>query len=266
MRLKTYYFVTFFFISFICSGQIESEILLHDEKVEIIKGNVVSRKHLKILIGSYQERIEAFTIPFISKNRPEIISASIQNVIDTKSTNLKKRNFTETNYIDGGTFMSDQKQINIKLPTSGFPYIFEVDYTTEVSDYILVSHWSPVYYYKMPVRKASLEVILPHDFNVQLDYDKTLNYELTKSQSQITHRWSISNIEPVEPEVFSPPLDEMIPLVRVVPEKFHYGIDGNAKDWSQFGSWLYELNEDLERLTPSEKHKVDELTKSLNSP
>ncbi|NVJ46784.1 MAG: transglutaminase domain-containing protein [Cytophagia bacterium] len=261
-----YYFIIFFFINFVCLSQIQSEILLHDEKVEIIKGKVVSSKHLKIFIGSYEDRIETFSIPFTSKNQPKIISASIQNVTENKYTKLKKKDFTETNYIDGSTFMSDQKQINIKLPTNGFPYIFEVNYTTEVSDYILISHWSPVYYYKMPVKQASLEVILPHDFNVQIDYDKILNYELTKSQSQITHHWSISNIEPVKPEAFSPPLDEMIPLVRVIPGKFHYGIDGSAKDWSKFGSWLYNLNEDLERLTPSEKLKVDELTKGLNSP
>ncbi len=239
-------------------------MLLHRETVELVKGKLVTQKKLEILIGSYEDRIETFSILFQEGDKLEINSAGVRSLTGKKIATFKNRDFTESSYVDGSTFMSDQKLKNIKLPTRDFPYIFEIDYSLEQADYISLAQWSPVYYYAMPVREASLEVTVPEDLNIKTDYDSDIfEFQSTTSDNQTTYSWTAQNIPVYQREVFGPPISDLIPKVWVVPDQFHYAFKGSTQTWQDFGKWLTKMNTDLEELTATEKIKIDQLTTDL---
>jgi len=253
-------------ITSLCFAQNKSEILNHSETVELIKGKLLTRKKLEILIANYDDRIETFSIPFQEDDRLEINSATVRGIEGRKIANYKNKDFTESSYVDGGTFMSDQKLKNVKLPTRDFPYIFEIDYSQEQSDYIALAQWSPVYYLSMPVKQALLEVIIPEDLKVKVEFDSSVfTHQSSISDNLKTYRWTAQNIPVFQREIFGPPISNMVPKVWVVPEQFHYAFEGSTSTWQDFGVWLSKMNADLETLTPSEQIKIDKLTSGLTS-
>ncbi|HEY3402045.1 MAG TPA: DUF3857 domain-containing transglutaminase family protein [Ohtaekwangia sp.] len=178
---------------------------------------------------------------------------------------LKQSEIIDQSAFDGSMF-SDNRIKVADLSQGIYPYTVEFEY--ELEDKKL---------YDLP----DFELYDDDEVSIQesvfrINYVEGLKprYKLFKVQEPITGsenglntlQWSFKNIIPDKFEILSPDSRQVVPNIRVAPNKFEYeGYAGSMQSWSEYGQWQRLLNDGRDVLPENTKLKVRELTKNATS-
>ncbi len=176
---------------------------------------------------------------------------------------LKKKEITSRRVWSGVEFYTDRRVLNFKLINNTFPYIIKYSYTKKIKDFISIANWELSTFKDINTQHASLVVTIPKNTKVNIYSRKIDNPIVNINDQTIQYTWSVHNYKFKEEEGLSPLEDETCPCIIMVPETFHYTINGKSSSWEAFGNWNDELIKDLDQLTPSERTKVHQLTDSI---
>lgn len=251
-------------ISLISFGQSGNEILEYKTIVKIENNKLIKEVSYLIQINKKQsEWIANVEIPYNKNNKLDILGASIINSKGLTVRTIKKKEITTQSDISTGAFFEDNLIKSFTLRWNEYPYQIKYSYRISTKNYIYLARWNPVVYTKYATKYASIQVEIPKDFEVSINYSKNIKYHRDTLKESCIHYWEISDVEPIKKEAYSPPYMEQLSFVSIVPKTFYYGLKGSSESWSSFGDWKDQLIQGLDILTEDEKMRVNNLLRGI---
>ena len=178
---------------------------------------------------------------------------------------LRKKDLSTRNALSYAVFFQDDLVTEFNLYWHQYPYLLEYSYSIEEREFVYVSYWTPILYPSIPTLAASLEVNIPLDYAVHISEAGPVGFKESVVGDKKVYLWESTFPGKIENEIFSPPVEEFIPRVRIVPEIIEYGVTGSSESWSSFGTWLRDLNEGTDILPLKEKKFVERLVEGTKS-
>ena len=181
---------------------------------------------------------------------------------------IKKKDFIDHSAVDGGTLYSDSRVLFMAYTPIKYPYT--VSFTCEIESVstALTPMWRPINDYYVSIEKDTY--ILTDFANLGLRFkEKNFDdYNIVSNTTNSSLSYAISNVPSLKPEDLSPSFSKITPQVMVATEKFHYnGVDGQAKDWMEFGAWIKNsLLDGRNEVTVKTKQAILSLVEGIDDP
>lgn len=264
--MRNILFVNLLLFAFFTSyGQRGCEIIDYSTTIEVNKNKLIEERTYIIQINNKESNwITDIRIPYKDQDKLNIQEASIVDIFGNTIRKLKKKEIITRNDRSRGAFYEDSWVKEFKLKWNQYPYRIKYKYRKTCDKYISIKHWYPLVYTNVHTNKATLKVILPKDYKVTLSKSKELKHDVNEIEEKKIHYWEAENISPIKNEWFSPPQENLMPFVKITPNKFDYDIQGSFESWITYGEWIEQLNTDLDILTAYEKIKVNKLIEGLD--
>ena len=104
---------------------------------------------------------------------------------------------------------------------------------------------------------ASLSLNIPLDYKINVSEQGEFRKKSDTLENRILLNWSATSVVPPGRQSFAPDYSEVLSNIKIVPVRFHYGIEGSLESWGTYGSWMNSIISGLDVLPDSEKQKVD---------
>ncbi len=150
----------------------------------------------------------------------------------------------------GGFSLYEDNRIKMFRPTiSQYPYTVRYKYTVTYNHTAVNPRFRPVWRYKQSVQQAVLVYETPQELGMN---HKTFNMEgpentIVKNKSVYT--WKIDDVQAFLHEPYSPPVEEIFPMVLLSPMVVAYNAyEGSAATWEDYGAWVAALNAERQQL------------------
>lgn len=170
----------------------------------------------------------------------------------------------------GGNFMTDLRVRYADLRQPATPYTVEFDYEVTSENTLFYPDWQPQSDENVSLESASLQAttptVLPLRFEEQFLPAGAASAPVAAG-SQTTYHWQLATQPAVEEEPLSPPLEELLPAVRLAPATFEVqGHAGSLASWQSLGQWSYQLGQGRDALPPTLTAKMAQLLLSDPDP
>ncbi|MBV7269479.1 DUF3857 domain-containing protein [Winogradskyella luteola] len=201
-------------------------------------------------------------------NKIKKIGARIFNAEGEEIKKIKRRDFIDHSAVDGGTLYSDSRVVAMAYDPVSYPYTVEFICETETSNTAAIPTWRPLTSYYVSVQKDSYRLVDKASLGLRYKEKNLDELELKKSNTASSLQYLLQNAKPLAPESLSPSLYKMIPQVMVAVESFSfYGVEGKAKNWKEFGDWVYNaLLSGRNEITEETKQEVLDMTSNIEDP
>lgn len=218
--------------------------------------NKLGKKH----IGAYKH--------YNNDTKITKLSAIIYDALGNKIKKYSKNDFQDVSAIDGGTLYSDSRVKFLEHTPTSYPYtvVFESEYKNSSTGFI--PKWFPIENYNLAIEKSIY--ILNNLQNIPFrKREKNFDgFSIKNSSTGNNLNYSLTNRLAIRPEYYTLNFEELVPNMSISLDSFSLkGIKGNAKNWKEFGKWVYnELIKDKNELSPTTIAKVKDLVKNVNDP
>ncbi len=227
-----------------------------------VKENIEYEIQINNAAGTNYAEIQ---IPYRVDNPPKNLKAGIYDIFGDEIRQLKKKQIETKTPWSNIEFHSDDRMLCFKLIHTSYPYILKYSYSTSINTFITLAWWNPDKNNKIKTHNATLSIEIPIQSSINIYQQHIDSATIIENEDSKLYQWELHDYVAPQKESYSLDMNELIPNVRVMPETFHYGIDGSGHSWKDYGNWNYQLIEDLDRLTTEEKIKVHQLTDSLSN-
>lgn len=196
-----------------------------------------------------------------------IKDAAIYNILGEKIKNIRSNDFEDQSMFSGYSIFEDNRVIYYQPQIKTYPYTVSYEYTIDYSGLINYPSWIPHMDYNIAVNNASFTFITRHDVGFHYDSKKiNTEPEIIKDISNITYKWKVHDLEPIQKEPLSPGVGKTFPLVNLAPVKFEIdGYEGRLDSWNHFGQWVNELLNEQQNLPLATQKEMIELTDTLKT-
>ncbi|MEO8516573.1 MAG: DUF3857 domain-containing protein [Flavobacterium sp.] len=197
------------------------------------------------------------------------IEARIFNAFGKQIKVIRHADFLDQSVADGFSILTDNRTLSLNYVPTEYP--FTIVYQSEVrsDNTAFLPRWFPIDDPYESVLKSSLTLKYPE--NLGFKY-KEVNFEdypnIIKIQNGNIISFMAENLPSVKMEEFAPSFQNIIPHVLFGLEKFSLeGVDGEAKTWKEFGSWVNEkLLAKTDELSPETQEKIKALVGKETDP
>ena len=241
----------------------DAEVLDKKTRIEIVDDKLVTTESLRILINK-RAREELYTdIEIIYQDDEKISSVNgwIEDMNGKIIRQLQNKDIQKSNAQTGASFYDDYMSLKFSLRHNLYPYIICYSYVKTTRNYLIISDWSPVLNSSIPTRKASLELIIPSNFEFKYESSGVDSPGIENNQTTRTYKWTGTYEKIIKEEKFSPPLVSFLPRVKITPKFFNFGVHGSFESWATYGKWNSDLLAGLNQLPPTEIFMVTRLLK-----
>lgn len=196
------------------------------------------------------------------------LSATIYDALGNKIKKYSKSDFQDVSAIDGGTLYSDSRVKFLEHTPTSYPYtvLFESVYKNSSTGFI--PKWFPIENYNLAIEKSVYVINNPQNIPFRKRNKNFVNFPIKNSSSNNNINYTLTNQPAIRPEYYTLNFEELVPNMSVSLDSFSLkGIKGNAKNWEEFGKWMYSnLISGKNQLPPSTISKVKQLVKDTNNP
>jgi hypothetical protein len=247
------------------SQKFDAELLNQQTVIEVSLGKLVQTNYFEICINNRNgDKYAEISIPFNKMYKVSNIEASVSDISGTEVKKLKKGDIIEHSESSPISFYDDTYVKEFTLRNHTYPYTLKYSYRIDASQFMFIAHWFPVIDNEIPTRQASLKISTPAGYRIYYNSNRAGSPKIDSVPGQIYYSWITSYTNPVKPETYSPPLQQFVPFVEVVPETFRYDIQGSQESWKSYGNWNYTLLNGLGDLPESEKIKIRSLVNTTS--
>jgi len=167
------------------------------------------------------------------------IGAIVYDGFGNEIKKMRRKDFRDQSAVDGGTLFSDTRLIYLDYTPTQYPFTIIYECETATSNTAFIPQWFPLKNYLVGVEKSILNVTYPEQLGFK---KKEMNFSgfsiVKKSDSDTQLSYQVINIPPQKEEYYSQEFYEIFPVLMMGLEFFHLeGVDGNAKNWKEFGQW-----------------------------
>ncbi|MES2545850.1 MAG: DUF3857 domain-containing protein [Bacteroidota bacterium] len=225
-------------------GNTNSVVLNEEIEVEILSRNSYTIKKTKA-IRVYNEigtrNIDAIEY-YDKSNSIVFLEAKIFNAFGKQIKYIKRSDFKDQSVADGFSILTDNRMLFIDYTPTEYP--FTIVYQSEVknSNTAFLPSWAPISHNYESVLKSSFTINYPEKLGFKFKETNLEKYpSITKVQSQGKLGFTAMNLTSVIMEEYTPSFADFLPIVKFGLERFSLeGVEGEAKNWKDFGSWMYE--------------------------
>lgn len=256
MRCKFYFPFFLFFCSLVSAQNTNYSVLTIPENLKENANSIIRYQSIDITITSQKSFVEkttkAITV-FNSKGINNIdakeyygdsdkvnsIEATIYNAFGMEIKKIKRKDFKDQSVSDGFT-ISNERILYLDYTPTDYPYT--VVYTSEnkSSNTAFIPGWRPIDDYLESVQKSEFTIHYPPDLGFKYKEYNFTSGAINKIEKEGMITFSVENLTAEKQEEYSPSPSKFWPEVRFGLEKFYLeGVEGNVKNWNEFGSWMY---------------------------
>lgn len=173
---------------------------------------------------------------------------------------FKLKEFNDRSYTDGFSIYSDNRYKHLTVSHSSYPYTIEYQCVTEHNGIMSYPNYL-VNSFGKSVQSFEVKVVVPPGLGI---ISKLENVELEATveneAGNKVYTWIGKNLPALKPEAYIPS-HLRYPILRIEATKFAVdGYEGDMSTWKSFGSFMYQLNKNRQKLTPDTQEKIRSLT------
>ncbi len=201
----------------------------------------IKRKRIVTIFNKFGNSYTNSSIGYDPSRRIKRLEAVVYDASGKEIKRYKKKDFIDRSVYDGISLMNDNRVKFFDYTPINYPYTIAFESEIQNSTTAFIAPWFPLPGYKIGVQKSSYKILNPKTIPLRIKETNFGGYQIQKNSTNIEVSYSISNVLAKLPEVYTPSLYDMVPIVKVVPEKFSLeGIKGSATDWKSLGKWEYD--------------------------
>jgi transglutaminase-like putative cysteine protease len=284
MKYKFYIIILWFAINSLNAQNTYTSLLIPDNlkenansvvRYQLIDINIASQKSMTIkkkkvvtvLNKRGQNNVDA--IEFYDKsNKVLAIEATIYNAFGKEIKKIKRKDFIDQSVADGFSILTDSRNLYLDYTPIEYPYTVVFESESQTSNTAFIFPWNPIDDVFESIEKSEFKISYPS--NLGFKY-KEINFEnkvINKIEKENFLSYSVENLSSEKPEDYSPSFQKIFPTVIFSLEKFNLeGVVGNAKNWEDFGKWMYSnLLYDTEEISEETKSKMKNLVGNETDP
>lgn len=221
----------------------KSNSIILDQKidVEIISQNKYTQKTSKtIMILNELGAKNINAVEFYSKNNiVNSIGATVYSASGKKIKSYRKSDFIDQSMSDGFSIIGDYRSLFLKITPSEYPFIVVFESETSSSNTVFLPQWHPIDDVHESVIKSIFTLKFPSNLGFKFKTSNFENYDIAKIETPNSLSLELKNAAAFQTEDFSPNYRTLIPETVFSLEKFSLeGVEGEAKNWAEFGDWM----------------------------
>jgi len=257
MKLKYGSLVMLFFTTLLYSQKPEYSTLLIADSLKQNANAVVRLNQIDIVIISQRDmniKEKRVVTVFNEKGLSSIdaiehydkhtsvrsIEASVFDSLGKEIKEIKKKDFKDQCAIDGITLFSDSRIIYLNYTPTQYPFTIVYESEVETSTTAYIPEWFPLNDYLLSIEKSVLNVNYPENLGFKKMEFNFFDFKIKKTIDTSTQlSYTATNILAQKYETYSPNVSKIFPEVLMGLEFFNLeGVDGNAKNWKEYGQWF----------------------------
>ena len=170
------------------------------------------------------------------------IEAIIYDALGNEIKRIKRKDFKDQSAVSGSTLFSDSRLLYLEYTPVFYPFTIVYNCELETSTTANIPSWYPLRGYFVSVEKNILNVTYPINLGFRKKEFQFSNFNIQKTIDTETQlSYTASYLLAQKPEDYSPPFFQLYPKLMMGLEYFNLeGVDGNAKNWQEYGKWFSE--------------------------
>ncbi|WP_394776887.1 DUF3857 domain-containing protein [Flavobacterium sp.] len=255
---KHFFALFFFFLTFISSAQ-KSEFVftpISDSLIENANAvvrlnqldiNIVSQREMSMktqrIVTVINEKglreIDAYQY-YDKRTTVKNIEAIIYDASGKEIKKIKRKDFIDESSASGSTLFSDNRYLYLDYTPISYPFSVIFNCEIQTSTTAFIPAWFPLSGYFLSIEKSVLNVTYPNKLGFRKKESQFSVFNIKKTSDTDTKlSYVTTNILAQKPEDYSPAFRDLYPKVVMSLEYFNLeGVDGNAKDWKEYGKWF----------------------------
>lgn len=259
MKFKYACFVFLFFTTLLSAQKTEYSSLLIPDSLKQNANAVVRLNQIDIVISSQRNmkinKKRVITIlnekgqssidaqeNYDKRRTVESIQATVLDAFGNEIKKIKRKDFRDQSSVSGGALFSDDRYIYLDYTPIQYPFtvVYESEMATSTTAFI--PQWFPLTDHFLSVEKSVLNVSYPANLGFKKMEFNFSNFKIDKTVDTSTQlSYTATNILAQKYEDYSPNITKIFPRVMMGLEFFNLeGVDGNAKNWKEYGQWFSE--------------------------
>jgi transglutaminase-like putative cysteine protease len=250
---------------FLSNSKIQAQILNYSTKIIIDHSKKTTENSFLIQVNNKEDNwLSRIEIPHRQQQQFSLMEAKVIDKNGNTVRKLKTKEVLTKSNLSYQAFYQDDLVEEFSLFWSEYPYQIEYSYKLTEKEFLSVARWNPIVYANVATLLSSLRVELPFDYKVSHDYTGKLQFDKSLDENNRILTWTSDHFKTPKPEIYAPPLVELVPGVTITPIDFQYGVSGSTESWATFGTWQEKLNAGTDQLPETEKLIVDELISGIS--
>lgn len=241
--------------------------LVNQETTISIKGGKLAKTILyEIKINNRSgEGFTNITIPYSSIIKVSNIKAYIKNAHNETIKTIGNKDIKHRSTISDYSFYEDEFEYFFTLKHNVYPYTIVYSYQVKLDEFLHITNWMPVIHPKIPTHSAQLTLDVPVDYKFAYKNSFIDEFTIDSTQTSLNLKWKASYKKLFNQESFSPPINQFLPSVVIIPEKFKYSKPGSFENWKAYGNWQFNINSNLMDLPAHDKTRINGLIKGIDN-
>jgi hypothetical protein len=217
-------------------------VRLHQMDIDIISQremNIKIQRIVTVLNEKGLNDIDAY-IYYDKRSNIKNVQAIVYDAAGTEIKKVKRKDFIDQSAAGGSTLFSDNRYLYLNYTPISYPFTVIFNYETETSTTAFIPGWHPLTGYFLSVEKSILNVKYPNTLGFRKKEFQFSDYNIKKTIDTDTKlSYVATHILAQKPEDLSPAFTDLYPKVIMSLEYFNLeGVDGNAKNWQEYGKWF----------------------------
>jgi len=240
---------------------VEIEILSQESMI------IKKSKIITVLNSKGLNNIDAVEY-YNNSTKIKAIEATIYNSFGYELKKIKRKDFRDQSVADGFSIYSDNRKLILEYTPTEYPFTIVYNSEIETSNTAFIPSWYPIDDYYESVQNSKIKI----KFLPELGFKyKEINFNEGKIKKEISSNqmsYVVENLSALKYEELSPIFIKNNPSVLFGLDNFNFeGVKGNAKNWKDFGSWVYDkLLVGTETIPESTIQKVKSLVGDEKNP
>lgn len=205
---------------------------------------------------------------FSNSSKIKSIEATVLNKDGTEIKKIKRRDFKESS-VSEGSIITDNKLLYLDYTPISYPFTLVFESAVETSNTAFIPSWYPVESTFVGTEMTSIAISYLPELGFkykEFNFDNALKIGKEETSNSITY--SAKNIPPFKSEEYAPASKNFLPNVMFGLTSFHLeGVEGEASDWKNFGTWMYEsLLKNTTEIPLETQNKIKQLVGNEKDP
>lgn len=246
--------------------------VVRNQKLEI---NILSQKLMQIrkskiitvLNSKGLNNIDAVEY-YDGSTKLKSIEAVIYNSSGIELRKIRRKDFKDQSVADGFSVYNDNRKVYLDYTPTEYPFTIVYNCEIETFNTAFIPTWYPLDDYYESIQESSITVKYEVDLGFKFKERNFIDDKIKKIEQSQLLSYSVENYPARKYEEFSPTFIQNNPSVLFGLNSFYLeGYQGNARDWNEFSSWVYNsLLKDTETLPEATVAKIKSLVGDEKDP
>ena len=248
----------------------DAVVRLDEMTVDIVsqENMIISSKRAVTVFNKYgNKHVRAF-VGYDNSRKVKSVQAIIYDASGRQIEKIKEKDFKDVSAVSGATLYSDSRVKYLNYTPTQYPYTIVFEKKIQTKNTAFVPNWYFLDGFLVSVEKSRFTVKFPSkDLKPTVKERNIAGYKIEKSETATSIVYTGEKMKAIKNEELSPSFSELAPRLMLRLDNFHYeGYNGQASDWNQLGSWMYNnLLKGRSQLSAEIKQKVANLVKDVDT-